>query len=146
MPHVSLPLSADGLIVEAVFGLNGPDTAMRVQAGQSVPPPIVVRALLDSGTDTTAIASRVVQQLGAAHVIDATSNTASGTVTVNLYRVSLTIAGLAGRSGPVLVIPDLLVSELTAPLPNIEALIGMDVLRQCLLVMDGPGQQCILAF
>ena len=55
----------------------------------------------------------------------------------------------AGRNDLVcdaIALPDLLVSELTVALPNIDALLGMDVLRQCLLVLDGPGQQFILGF
>jgi hypothetical protein len=31
-------------------------------------------------------------------------------------------------------------------LPNVDVLIGMDVLADCLLVLDGPGKQFILAF
>jgi hypothetical protein len=31
-------------------------------------------------------------------------------------------------------------------LKNLEALIGMNVLRECLLLLDGPGQHFILGF
>ena len=82
--------------------------------------------MLDNGTDATAIAPHVFQTLGLKSGVSGRSQTAAGQVT--------------------LVLPDLLVSELTATLPNIDALIGMDVLRQCLLVLDGPGQQFILGF
>ena len=146
MPHLTFPLSSDGMIVEAVFGLHGPKTAELVQAGQPVPSPIQVRALLDNGSDTTAIASSIVQKLGLEVMIPASSQTASGKVEVNLYRVSLSISGPAGGVGPVLVISDLVVSELTALLPNIDALIGMDVFRECLLILNGPAQQFILGF
>ena len=146
MPHVTIPLGADGMIVEAVFGLQGSQTAALLQAQQPIPRPQHIRSLIDCGTDTTAIASKVFQQLGLGPVARGSSQTAAGAVPVNLYRVSLTIAGPAGRAGPVLAIPDLLVSELTVPLANLDALIGMDVLRQCLLVLDGPGQQFIFGF
>ncbi len=146
MPHFTLPLDPDGLIVQAVFGLNGPQTTSLVQAGQAIPSPIQVRALLDSGSDVSAIAPRVVQQLGVISLISGSSVTASGKLAVNLYRVSLTIAGTGGRAGPVLAISDLLVSELATPLPNLEALIGLDVLRECLLIFDGPAQRFTLGF
>jgi hypothetical protein len=146
MPHFAFPLSADGLIVQAVFGLNGPDTAALVQTGRPIPRPVQVRSMLDNGTDATAVAPHVFQKLGLKSGLSGMSHTAAGQVAVNLYRVSLTINGPAGIAGPVLVLPDLLVSELTASLPNIEALIGMDVLRQCLLILDGPGKQFILGF
>jgi hypothetical protein len=146
MPHFSFPLSPDGLIVQAVFGLNGRDTATLVRTGQPIPRPVQVRALLDNGTDATAIAPHVFQRLGLTSRVSGSTQTAAGPVQVNVYRVSLTIAGPAGITGPVLALPELLASELAAALPNIDALIGMDVLRQCLLVLDGPGQQFLLGF
>jgi hypothetical protein len=56
MPHFAFPLSPDGLIVQAVFGLNGADTAALVQTGRPIPRPVQVRGLLDIGSDATAIA------------------------------------------------------------------------------------------
>lgn len=143
MPHFSLPISADGLIVQSVFGLNGPATAARAHAGQPIPRPIVARALLDCGADATAIAPHVFRSLGVAPTSPGMSQTSSGMVRVKLYQISLSIVGPGSLA---LTVPDLLVSELTVPLPNLDALIGMDVLRQCLFVMDGPGQQFILGF
>jgi hypothetical protein len=130
MPHFTFPLSPDGMIVEAVFGVNGPQTAAAVRTGQSIPRPVQARALLDNGCDTTAIASHIVQKLGLEVLIPASVQTASAKVPANLYRASLTISGPAGSSGPALVVSDLVVSELTTPLPNIDALIGMDVLGE----------------
>jgi predicted aspartyl protease len=106
---------------------------------------VAVRALIDTGTDTTAVAARVFQRLGLAPLITASSQTASGLVSVNLHRISLTISSPTQGAATALTIPDLLVSELTSPL-SVEALIGMDVLRQGLLVLDGPGQRFILGF
>jgi hypothetical protein len=143
---MTFPLASDGMVVQAVFGLNGPATAALVQSAQPIPRPVQVRTLLDSGTDITAIAPRLVQQLGLESLLPASSQTAGGLIQVNLYRVSLTVSGPAGRSGTVLTVTDLLVSELTTPLPNLEALIGLDVLRESLLVLDGPGQQFILGY
>jgi hypothetical protein len=40
----------------------------------------------------------------------------------------------------------LIVAELTQALPNIDALIGRDILNDCLFILDGPGQQFTLAF
>jgi hypothetical protein len=138
MPHQTFPLSREGMIVAAVVGLNGVDTASLVQHGRPIPRPIQVRSLLDSGTDVTAVAARVFQQLGLGSLISGFSQTTSGLVSVNLYRVSLTISCSPGLAGPIVTLTDLLVSELTTALPNIDALIGMDVLRESLLVLDGP--------
>ena len=143
MPHFSMPISADGLIVQAVFGLHGPAVAALKHAGQPIPHPVAARAILDCGADATAVAPHVFQSLGAVPTSPGMSQTSSGMVRVKLYRISLSIAGPVGLA---FTLTDLLASELTAPLPNLDALIGMDVLRQCLFVMDGPGQQFILGF
>jgi len=143
MPHSTFPLSPDGLIVQAMFGWNGPDMAALVQAQRPVARPVHVRSQVDSGSDATAIAPQIVQQLGLVSIVPGLTQTAGGMVPVNLYRVSISISGLGG-TGPVVVLPDVLASELTVSLPNIEALIGMNVLRECLLILDGPGNQFIL--
>jgi hypothetical protein len=145
MPHSKFVLHPDGMIVEAVVGLNGADTTALLQSGQAIPSPIQLRALIDSGADATAVAPDVFKRLGLAPLISASSQTAAGLVPVNLYRISLTIPDPAGGIRKGLTLPDLLVSELTASL-SVDVLIGLDVLRQCLLVLDGPGQQFILAF
>jgi hypothetical protein len=133
------------MVLQALIGLNGPDTSALVRAGQAIPRPVAARALIDPGSDRTAAASHVFQQLGLGPFIYGTSQTAGGSFQVNLYRVSLTISGSGATAGPTLVQPDLLVSELTVPLP-FDVLIGLDVLRECLLVLDGPGEQFILGF
>ncbi len=142
MPHSSFPLDKDGMIVQAMFGLNGPDTAALVQAGQPVPRPVQVRALIDSGADATTVAPHVPQRLGLTPFISGTSQTASGSVPIDLYRMSLTISDPI--TGPILVYSDLVVAELTTALP-VDALIGLNVLRDCLLILDGPGKQFILS-
>jgi len=59
--------------------------------------------------------------------------------------VSLSIVGPTGM-GPSLVQPSLEVVELTTPIPNIDVLLGMDVLLQCRLLIDGPARQFTLMF
>ncbi len=71
---------------------------------------------------------------------------ASGTVMVKRYEISLTIFGNQGAAGPVLVRPVWTVTALSHPLRHIEALIGMDLIRQIMLKVDGPGQQFTLEF
>jgi hypothetical protein len=45
-----------------------------------------------------------------------------------------------------LVREQLKVMELLHSPPNFEAMIGMDVLAECLLILDGPGRQFTIAF
>jgi hypothetical protein len=145
MPHLNFGLLADGLVVDASVGLSAPQAAQWVQSGQPVPAAVRVRALIDTGSDRSAAAPHVFQQLGLAPLVYGLTHTAGGSFRVNLYRTGLTILNTGPSTGPGLLLTDLLVSELTVTLP-FDALIGMDVLRECLLVLDGPGQQFILGF
>jgi hypothetical protein len=146
MLHLTFAASADGPTLEVVVSLAGQQLAALQQRGAAFPRALTLRALIDTGTDVTAIDPRVVQQLALALRTTASTQTAAGSVNVNLYEVSLTIAGPKGAAGPMLVRPTLLVTELAVPLPNLDALVGRDVLNECLFQLDGPGGQFLLAF
>jgi hypothetical protein len=133
------------LVVAGRVGLSAAEAAKLVQSGQPVPPPVPVRALIDTGSDRTAVAPGIIRQLGLQPLIHGMAHTAGGSFQVNLYCIGLTIHGPTRGAGAELSLSDLLVSELTVALP-FEVLIGLDVLRECLLVLDGPGSQFILAF
>jgi hypothetical protein len=145
MPHMTFALSSDGMIVPAEIALSAPEAQSTLLKGQQVPTPIRLRALIDTGADRTSVALHVFQQLGLAPLIPGFLHTAGGSFQVDLYRTSLTIFGPDGAAGPLLFLSDLLAAELTVPLA-FDALIGLDVLSECLLIMDGPGQRFTLAF
>jgi hypothetical protein len=145
MPHLTFPLHTDGMVVQAEIGLIESDAAALVQAGRPIPRPVKVRALVDTGADRTSVATHVIQHLALAPFIYGILQTAGGSLKVNLYRVALSVSSLTSSAAPTLSLPDLLVSELTVSLP-FDVLIGLDVLRECLLVLDGSGQQFILSF
>jgi hypothetical protein len=132
------------MIVSAVVGLGHADGTARIQTGQAIPAPVHVRALLDTGSSTTAVAPFVFAQLGLTSLITGSSQTASGSVAVNLHYVSLSIFD-ATRSA-MLTVRDLLVSELTSAIPDTDMLIGMDVLLGCRLLLDGPARRFALEF
>ena len=68
-----------------------------------------------------------------------------GTINVQLYRVSLQIRDAVAPTLPMVTMPSLLVMELP-PGPTCDVLIGMDVLRHCKLIVDGPGGFFALEF
>jgi hypothetical protein len=146
MPHLSFPITADGLSVTALIGLIKSDTQAALSARKTLPPPVWVRALIDTGCDVTALAPDVFRQLGLLPFHSAATQTASGSARVQLYQVSLSIPALGGPVGLMLTVPDLVVSELTVTLANADALIGLDVVRQCLMVICGPGKQFTVEF
>ena len=138
MPHLTFITSQDGLALNVMIGLNGADTASLVNQGKPVPTPILVRAILDSGTDATCVAPRILRNLGLTLLVQKSTLTVSGPLPVDLYEVSLSIPKAGGLTGPLLVLDQLVVMELPYPIPNIEVLIGNDILSQCLLIVDGP--------
>jgi len=132
------------MIVPAIVGLGHADGTALMQTGQRLPPPLHVRALIDTGCSTTAVAPLIFGQLGLAPLIAGSSQTASGSVTVNLYSVSLSV--FDASRGAMLTLRELMASELTTAIPNIDVLIGMDVLLGCKLLLDGPARQFTLEF
>jgi len=111
-----------------------------------IPTPLRLRGLIDCGTDVTAVVPAVFQQLGIPHVAWGSTQTASGQANVRAFKVSLSIFGPRGVAGPALVRPDLLATELSFVLQSFDVLIGLDILSQCLFILDGPGTQFTLAF
>jgi hypothetical protein len=138
MPHLTFASSKDGLPLTVMIGLNGTTTAALVNQGQPIPPPLLVRAILDTGTDITCVVPQILHHFGLIPLVQKSTFTVSGPVSVKLFEVSLSIPKAGGLTGPLLVLDQLVVMELPHPLPNLEALIGNDVLSQCLLIVDGP--------
>lgn len=135
------PVSADGLALYVMIGLKGADTANLVAAGTPVPAPILARALIDTASDVTCVASAIPQRLRLAPSGQHTTQGIAGSVPVRLFEVSFSIPGASASSGPLLVLPQLVVMELPQAVPNVEVLIGLDVLMQCALHVDGPNRQ-----
>jgi hypothetical protein len=146
MPQLHFSIPADGLNVSAVIGLNNVGMLARLNASQPIPRPVVVPAAIDTGSTVTAIASHAFTRLGLSPLVVGSSQTAAGSVAVNLYRVSLSILDPTGAPGVALTLPDLLVSELTTPLADVDTLIGMDVLLTCKLLLDGPARRFALEY
>jgi hypothetical protein len=144
MPKLAFPVTTAGLAVPVLIGLDGQTTTVLRSAGQPVRPPVLARGLLDTGSNITAIAASVLQQLGLAPTTTGTTQTVSGAVAVDLFTVSLSIADLSRPSNAWLTHADLLVMELAAILPDADVLIGLDLLLKCRLVLDGPPRQFTL--
>lgn len=140
MPQLHFPVGRAGLTVPVWVGLSGREIVMLLAAGQYVPPPQPARGLLDTGTDVTAFAGGILQALGVAPTTTATTTTASGQVRVRLFEVSLSITDPTHSPPAWLTVPHLLVMELPGNLPDVEVLIGLDVLLQYRMSLDGPGR------
>jgi hypothetical protein len=146
MEHLTFPFSTGGLTLEVLIGLDGDSTTQLHAAGQPIPRPVRGRGLLDTGTNATAVAPWVFRQLGLHATKYTSTQTASGSVRVAIFEVSLSIAGSGGAVSPMFVCPTLLVTELATPLPDLDVLVGMDVVSACVVLIDGPARQFTLSF
>jgi hypothetical protein len=146
MAHSTYPLTTAGLAVPVLVGLDGKTTAALHAAGRPIPAPVLARGLLDTCTDMTAIAARILQQLGMPSAGTTSTLTAAGPSSVRLFEVSFSITGSVQGGGLLLTEPALLVSELTTVLPDADVLIGLDMLLRGKLLLDGPAGQFTLEF
>jgi hypothetical protein len=145
MAQLTFPVTRAGLEVPVWLGVSHRESNRLLASGQPIPPPVQARGLVDTGSDTTAVAPWVLHQLGLPKATSARSQTASGLVPVSLYEASLSITDPGGAS-PMLTAPQLLVMELTTALADADVLVGLDVLLQCRLLLDGPARQFTLDF
>jgi hypothetical protein len=146
MPHVTFPATADGLVVDVLIGLPGSAMQSLQQSGQSIPPPLLIRGLLDTGADATALSAACAQRLGLSPIARVSTQTAAGSVIVDQFEISFSISAPHRTGGVLSVRPDLRVTQWLNPSPGLDALVGMDVLSEGLLIFDGPGRQFTLAF
>jgi hypothetical protein len=109
--------------------------------------PVRARGLIDTGTDATCVDRAILHRLGPfTPILQTTSQTAGGIVQANLFEVSLRVIDVGNPSAPSLVLPNLLVIEMPSSLPNIDVLIGLDVLLTARLLLDGPNRTITLDF
>jgi hypothetical protein len=137
MPTLTFSVQPDGLLVEVVIGPDANQLRQWQAQGQAIPRPIRVGAIMDTGTDVTAVAPQVIKALGLPLSGSARTHTASGHVPVDVYGISLSILSPTG-SGPMFTAPSLLAIELTHAAPGIDVLVGLDIILQGVLNVDGP--------
>lgn len=140
MARLEFPIAADGLICDVLVGHRASLVAAMQANGHTPPPAVPFRGLIDTGSDRRAVNPSVLAALRLGiPKMQRSRQTAAGPAKVNLFYVSLSILNFQLRPSPMLVQPDLLVVELSTPVPNLDVLIGMDVIRTCKLLVDGPA-------
>ena len=143
MLQADYPIANYELLLTVVVGLDGQSMWEELAKG-FVPPSVSVTAQIDTGSNVTAISQNVVTRLNLLPKSLQQTQTAGGKAKVGIYSVSVRIVSLQ-QNYTVLTIPTLTVMELPYRLPNIDVLIGMDVLAECRLLVDGPAQQFSLS-
>ena len=146
MPILTYPISLDGLALDVLISLSRANTQALRRAGQAVPQPLRLRALIDTGADITSFVDASVASLGLLPLGPLAVNTANGLTMVNRYAVNLTLLAPGGNASRNLVRPNLAVLGMANAPIGFDVMIGMDLLRDCLLVVDAPANLFTLAF
>lgn len=140
MSHFSLQVGAAGPIIDAFVGVSKARSEALKAAGQTIPNGVQIRGLLDTGASATAIDPSVLSSLGLTPTGSTLVNTPTTGATpqpVDLYDVSFIIPAPSGAPLFSQTLP-VIASELFAA-QGIHALIGRDILSQCVLIYNGSG-------
>ena len=128
--------------------MSQPRRAALVAAGQTVPNPVPVRALIDTGASHTCVDPTVLQPLNLTPTGSVGVNTpTTGTVAATRDQYDVMLLIIHPRQLAPLIRPAMPVicTELFAS-QGIHVLLGRDVLQECLLTVDGTTGSFILAY
>lgn len=140
MPHFTLQVLPNGPIVAAFVAVSVPRRDALIAAGQVVPAPVRILALLDTGASGTAIDPSVLNTLAltpTGTTLVSSPTTGATPQTVNQYDVGFVIPAPSGAPLFSQTLP-VIASELLAA-QGFHALIGRDILSQCVFVYNGSG-------
>lgn len=149
MPHFTLQISANGPILMAYIGVSHARRAALIAAKQPVPNIQQIQGLVDTGASCTCVDPSVLNALGLSPTGQASVNTPStGNTphTADLYDVSVFVPGSdPGQRALVVANIPVMCSELLQS-QGFHALIGRDVLADCLLNYNGDEGTFTLAY
>ncbi|MGH9385441.1 MAG: aspartyl protease family protein [Vicinamibacterales bacterium] len=141
MSHFTLQVSPSGPIVDAIVGVSLPRRNALLAANQQVPNTVSIRGLLDTGASGTAVDPSVLTALGltpTGTILVNTPTTGANPVSVDQYDVAFIIPGPPKGSPLLSLTLPVVASELLIP-QGFHALIGRDILSQCVFVYNGSG-------
>jgi hypothetical protein len=144
MPQLTFPIVPAGLVVDVLVNLEAA-VLLPLRSTGGGPAPIQGSGLIDTGSDISALALPILQRLGTAPVGQTVTHGIAGPIPVALYRASLHIFNAQNVTLPWQSHPTLVVMELAAGVP-FDVLLGMDILRTCKTLIDGPANNFLLDF
>ena len=147
MPHFTLQMTPAGPIVDAFVGVSAARQAALQAAGQQVPMPVRIRALVDTGASATCIDPSVPVALGltpTGNISMTTPSTGTTPHSADVYDVALLIPG---PTFPPLTLPTIPVAAVDLlQAQGFHALIGRDILGACVFHYNGAVGTFTLAF
>jgi gag-polyprotein putative aspartyl protease len=139
-------VGTDGPRFPVLVGADGDVVTTELDAGRSVPPPVLWPAVFDTGTNITVINREIVRRLSLIPLRQQQSTTGGGVVWVELYKVSLGFPPVFGLTTTTVLEERLEVAVLPDLPDDHEVLFGMDLLNRCRLFIDGPNLTFTLDF
>ncbi len=147
MPDITMNWDVAGLVLPVAIGPSLKTIQGLQAAGQPIPSSVEVRGLIDSGSDICVISPLLVQHFAFPISRLQTTLTTLGTQRIALFEISLVVMGPTGLSGPTLVQSNLdVMGSPQSFSQQIDVLIGLDILRLCVLHADGPSTFFTLSF
>ena len=147
MPHFLLNTSGQGLVVQAAVMVSSGRRQALTAAGQPTPPPQRIAALLDTGASISAVNPTILEALGLTATGKAeihTPSTQGVPILTDTYDVSIGI--FAGRDGDSHFISDTIQVTACILTNGVQALIGTDILKSCILTLNGADDCFTLAW
>lgn len=146
MPSVNLNITPQGPLLTAQIGVSAPRRAALLRSGLTVPDPVPVLLLIDTGASCTCLDHGVIGQLaitphGVANIHTPSTN-AHALHACHQYDVGLVIP----HPGISRVFNSIEVLESSFKHQGIDGLLGRDVLRDCLFVYNGELNIYTLSF
>lgn len=149
MPNVTVTLDPiEGPILPVGVSVSRARREALLASGENVPPIVSVRALVDTGASCTCVDPSVLQALSlpaTGTVFLYTPSTGSTPHAADEYDVGLVVPG-AGIHHLPLTIDGVPVVAANLAVQGIHALIGRDVLQDCILIYNGTDGDFTLAF
>jgi predicted aspartyl protease len=145
MPFLTVPIGAEGVLVDIFIALSTPRIDALKAAGMPFPPPEKAKALIDTGASISSISPQIAKSLGLIPTgITAICSATTGVApqSSNLYDVCLAFVQ------PSIKVLGVTISVIEVDIftPGVEVLLGRDMLRQCLCIYDGHSSTFTLAF
>lgn len=142
MPHFTLAVSAGGPIVTAYVAVSNPRGQALQAAGQPIPAPVPIQALVDTGASGTCIDPAVLSQLQipqSGSVMVHTPTTGATPAAAAQYDVALIIPGATSNDPPLVFETIPVMASQLHQAQGIHALIGRDILSRCVLLYNGTA-------
>jgi hypothetical protein len=144
MPFLTIPLAPEGPLIDLAIALSTPRVDALKAVGLPFPSPVWVPGLIDTGANCSAIDGHVIKALGlvpsgTANVLSVTSGSYQ---VCNLYDVCIAFA----KPAVTVMHVNMPVIEASFAGRKYNALIGRDLLRQCLFFYNGAADTFTLSF